>query len=148
MRQVLTSSVMHAITLKHLLLPIEQTKDIVPFRMLDLGCGFGYSSLLYAKLATLIRDKQFVMIGSDYHQQFIDQADNNNKKYELKEASVKFVKHDLLSDTEQTLLGDGDGFDICTIGFELSMDFLRAKEKLFKKDALIIVPLSESSSRS
>jgi protein-L-isoaspartate O-methyltransferase len=46
--QVLTSSVMHAITLKHLLYEIEATKDRAPFTMLDVGCGFGYSTLLYA----------------------------------------------------------------------------------------------------
>jgi SAM-dependent methyltransferase len=81
---------MHAITLKHLLTPLELTKDVAPFRMLDLGCGYGYSSLLYAKLATLIRTKHFTMIGLDYHQQFIDQAQLNNKKYELKDALIKF----------------------------------------------------------
>ena len=58
---------MHAITLRHLLEPLEQTKELVPFSMLDLGCGFGYSSFLYAKLASLIRAKPFKLVGSDYH---------------------------------------------------------------------------------
>jgi predicted O-methyltransferase YrrM len=113
--------------------------------MLDLGCGFGYSSLLYAKLATLVRAKPFKLVGTDYHQQFVDKAVENSNKYGM--SQVTFTKHDILTDSQE-LLGETEGFDVCTIGFELSLDVLRAKERLFKKDALIIVPLSESVSRS
>jgi hypothetical protein len=58
------------------------------------------------------------MIGLDFHQQFIDQAQVNNKKYELRDTLIKFLKHDLLCDPKQELLGGGDGFDTCTISFE------------------------------
>mmetsp|Transcript_1774 Transcript_1774/g.2509 ORF Transcript_1774/g.2509 Transcript_1774/m.2509 type:complete len:125 (+) Transcript_1774:573-947(+) len=36
----------------------------------------------------------------------------------------------------------GNQFDICTFGFEVSLDLLRAKQATFKKDAHLIVPLS------
>lgn len=53
-RQVLTSSVMHAITMRHLISTLLEStgKDL---SMLDVGCGFGYSTLLYARLAALVR---------------------------------------------------------------------------------------------
>ena len=52
--QVLTSSVMHAITLSKLVKPLELRKNNPDFAMVDIGCGTGYSTLLYADLASQI----------------------------------------------------------------------------------------------
>ena len=50
-KQVLTSTVMHSVTLEHLVKPIEEYSLESPLKMLDVGCGKGFSTLAYAMLA-------------------------------------------------------------------------------------------------
>ena len=94
---------MHAVTANHILPLIEAKRDNSNFAMLDVGCGFGFSTLLYAKLASLIRDKPFSAVGSDLHQSFIEKAVLNNQKYPT--GKVRFVQHDFIMD-EHSLLGN------------------------------------------
>ncbi len=46
--QVLTSTVMHAVTMQHLVKLLETEG---PVNMLDVGCGKGFSTIAYAMLA-------------------------------------------------------------------------------------------------
>ena len=71
---------MHALTMNHMLDHLQSKKD-KPFRMLDVGCGHGYSTLVYSRLASLIRDTQFLAVGTDFHQSFIEKAVLNSQKY-------------------------------------------------------------------
>lgn len=74
---------MHALSLNHMLGQLVDKKD-KPFRMLDVGCGHGYSTLVYSRLASLIRDTPFVAVGTDFHQSFIEKAVLNSQKYSCK----------------------------------------------------------------
>lgn len=76
------------------------------------------------------------MIGCDFYQDFVDRANENKVKYSI--SDVEFSRLDFLGNTDA--LKD---FDICTFGFELSLDVLQTKSKLFKPNALLIIPLSE-----
>jgi len=40
--------------------------------MLDVGCGLGYSTILYADLASQILRGPFEMLGTDFHEAFIE----------------------------------------------------------------------------
>lgn len=53
--QVLTSTVMHAVSLQHLIKPIATLALDRPIKLLDIGCGKGYSTLAYAMLANTVR---------------------------------------------------------------------------------------------
>ena len=59
MGQVLTSTVMHAITMARLVRELSKIKDKDQLSMLDMGCGTGYSTLLYADLASHILSGPF-----------------------------------------------------------------------------------------
>jgi len=42
--------------------------------MLDVGCGLGYSTILYADLASQILKGPFEMLGVDFHPLFVEHA--------------------------------------------------------------------------
>lgn len=54
-KQVLTSTVMHAVTLQNLLKPLETHTGESPIKMLDVGCGKGYSTIAYSMLANSVK---------------------------------------------------------------------------------------------
>ena len=121
--QVLTSTVMHAVSLQHLIKPLETFSQDRPIKLLDVGCGKGYSTLAYAMLANTIRSKQpnsFQMTGVDYHSHFMERASLNLEKYanHLTKGSVKFRRHDFLKEKFE------QKFDLLTFGFEVSKDVL------------------------
>ena len=61
---------MHAVTLAKLVKPLEARRQNPDFAMLDIGCGTGYSTLLYADLASQILHPQkndFVVVGIDFY---------------------------------------------------------------------------------
>ena len=90
--------------------------------MLDVGCGTGYSTLLYADLASQILQSQlndFVVVGTDYYARFIEKSMLMLDKYPILNANVKFIEHDFLQDRFD------QSFDVCTFGFEVSLDLLR-----------------------
>ena len=60
------------------------------------------------------------------------------EKYPILNAKVKFLEHDFLLDNLD------QPFDICTFGFEVSLDLLRKQQTTFKEGAHLIVPLSET----
>ena len=141
--QVLTSTVMHAITMVRLVKILQERKNQDQLSMLDVGCGLGYSTILYADLASQILKRPFEMCGTDFHENFIEHCHIQKDKYPVKDCNLQFIEHDFL---EQTFppVGSvwGNSFDICTFGFEVSLDLLRAKQSTFKTDAHLIVPLS------
>ena len=121
--QVLTSTVMHAVTLQHLLEPLLQRSSV---NMLDIGCGKGYSTLAYAILANQTTNT-FEMTGIDYHAAFMERAGLNLEKYSehLQNGTVRFKKHDFLNDTLESK------HDVVTFGFEVSLDLLHSKSAAF-----------------
>ena len=112
---------MHAITMNHLIKPLEQFSDHT-VKMLDVGCGKGYSTLAYSILANqvLSMGKRFEMTGVDYHSHFMERASLNFEKYQthMQQGTVKFRPHDFLKDTLQSK------YDLLTFGFEVSLDVL------------------------
>ena len=50
--QVLTSTVMHAVIMARLVKLYTERKNVDQVSLLDIGCGTGYSTLLYADLAS------------------------------------------------------------------------------------------------
>ena len=64
-------------------------------------------------------------------------------KYPIDMCNVQFKEHDFLKEPIQPSSQLwGNTFDICTFGFEVSLDLLRDKQIHFKEDAHLIVPLS------
>ena len=78
--------------MRHLMptLIASKGKDL---RLLDVGCGFGYSTLLYARLATIIRKSAGILevVGCDYHKDFIEKSIANLAKYPIETAKVRFL---------------------------------------------------------
>lgn len=141
--QVLTSTVMHAVSLQHLIKPLEAfSYQDRPIKMLDVGCGKGYSTLAYALLANTVGPKQankFQMTGVDYHSHFMERASLNLEKYAnyLTNGSVKFRRHDFLKEKFD------HKFDLLTFGFEVSKDVLIKNQSCLELGAHILVPLSQ-----
>ena len=101
--------------------------------MLDVGCGTGYSTLLYAQLASQILNNPFEILGTDINASFIEHCQKMKSKYAIEMGNVQFMDHDFLSEPVQS--GGSmwsNQFDICTFGFEVSLDLLRAKQSHFK----------------
>ena len=128
---------MHAITLAKLSLLLQQRKDTKDVAMLDVGCGWGYSTLLYADLASQILKHDFEIVGTDYHEIFVEKCMLMLDQYPIQNAKVNFIQHDFLEDNFKSQ------FDICTFGFEVSLDLLHQKQESFKTGAHLIVPISE-----
>jgi protein-L-isoaspartate O-methyltransferase len=70
--QVLTSTVMHAITMQELLTPFTAAAK-THTSLLDVGCGKGYSTLAYSMLASQF-GMSFAMTGLDYHHSYMEKA--------------------------------------------------------------------------
>jgi len=73
--QVLTSTVMHALTMHELLEPFTALIN-KKTNLLDVGCGKGYSTLAYSMLASQLGLK-YTMTGLDYHHSFMEKAHLN-----------------------------------------------------------------------
>ena len=82
-------------------------------------------------------------MGTDINPLFIEHCLLQKAKYSIENANVQFSEHDFLKEPLKPS-GDmwGDKFDICTFGFEVSLDLLRDKQSSFNRDAHLIVPLS------
>ena len=70
--QVLTSTVMHAVTMHELLTPFSASGN-KHTSLLDVGCGKGYSTLAYSMLASQF-GLNFSMTGLDYHHSYMEKA--------------------------------------------------------------------------
>lgn len=96
--------------------------------MFDVGCGTGYSTLLYADLASQILDRPFEMLGTDITEAFVEHCLLQREKYPVKGCNLNFLEHDFLSEAVNPGgLTWSNCFDICTFGFEVSLDLLRKK---------------------
>ena len=134
---------MHAITMDKLVNMLKQRQDTDQVSMLDVGCGTGYSTLLYAELASQILKSPFEMLGTDINEAFIETCLLMKAKYPIDMCNLHFMEHDFLKEpVKPNAELWGNTFDICTFGFEVSMDLLRKKQIHFKPDAHLIVPLS------
>ena len=81
--QVLTSSVMHAITMAKLIPRFQERIDVDQISLLDIGCGTAYSTLLYADLASQILKRPFEMLGTDINENFIEHSLIMKAKYPI-----------------------------------------------------------------
>jgi len=77
--QVLTSTVMHAVTMQELLEPFKGLTH-KKTNLLDVGCGKGYSTLAYSMLASQL-GLNYTMTGLDYHHSFMEKAYLNLDQY-------------------------------------------------------------------
>lgn len=89
---------MHAVTMAHLVKILEERKTQDQLSMLDVGCGLGYSTLLYADLAAQILKGPFEMLGTDYHANFIEHGQLQQEKYTVPRCNLQFLEHDFLGD--------------------------------------------------
>ena len=86
------------------------------------------------------------MLGTDVNPAFVEHSLLQKEKYTVDQCNLHFMEHDFVADDMGKMSAQSQlwtsKFDICTFGFEVSLDLLRAKAKAFKKDAHLIVPLS------
>lgn len=83
------------------------------------------------------------MVGTDISPYFIEHCLVQKTKYPIDKCNLQFLEHDFLGEA----IGPNSSlwtqqFDICTFGFEVTLDLLHAKQSLLKPDAHLIVPLS------
>ena len=74
---------MHAVTMAKLVKRLTAIKNQDQVSMLDIGCGTGYSTLLYAQLASTIIESPFEMLGIDFHESFIEHCLIMKGKYPI-----------------------------------------------------------------
>eukprot|EP00347_Sterkiella_histriomuscorum_P021999 403332036 len=137
--QCFTSTVMHALSLQILMEGMRQKLKLNRrLRFLDLGCGFGYSTLAFAMIADqLVQPGDTVhIIGADIYEDFIEKCIINNQTYKSdiqnsKDVRVDFQKFDFLSEEEQKSANQIQNgmFDIVNFGFETSMQILQQKKQ-------------------
>ena len=83
------------------------------------------------------------MMATDLNIKFIEHCLINKHKYPIENCNMNFLEHDFLGDViVPGGLSGGNHYDIATFGFEVSLDLLRKKQKSFKIDAHLIVPVS------
>lgn len=56
--------------------------------MLDVGCGLGYSTILYADLASRVLKRPFEMLGTDFHEEFIEHCLIQRTKYPIERCNL------------------------------------------------------------
>ena len=119
---------MHAVTMDKLVGMLKERQNSDQVSMLDVGCGTGYSTLLYAKLASQILGTPFEILGTDINEAFIEHCLLMRDKYPVELCNLHFMEHDFLGEPVQPS-GQlwGNTFDICTFGFEVSLELLRKK---------------------
>ena len=81
---------MHAITMDKLVNILKQKQRTDQISMLDVGCGTGYSTLLYAELASQILNTPFEMLGTDINEAFIETCLLMKAKYPVEMCNLHF----------------------------------------------------------
>ena len=87
---------MHAITMDKLVNMLKQRQSTDQVSMLDVGCGTGYSTLLYAELASQILKEPFEILGTDINEAFIETCFLMKAKYPIDMCNLHFMEHDFL----------------------------------------------------
>lgn len=131
---MLTSSVMHAVTLSKLVPLISQFKSQKSsLSLVDIGCGTGYSTLLYADLASQIYNSRrgqnagmdIRVLGIDIYERFIEKASILKGKYagemDQQGLDIQFKLHDFVTKEIE------DKFNMATFGFQVNSEMLHQK---------------------
>ncbi|TNV86822.1 hypothetical protein FGO68_gene3735 [Halteria grandinella] len=152
--QCFTSTVMHAISLQVLREGImKKLQRNRVLRMVDYGCGYGYSTLAFAIMVDNMMKYEKGMgkleiMGADVYQDFIEKAIMNSQNYRGKIVNQEsiylgFQVNDYLESEQKLKFKTQGPIDIMNFGFETSLEALETKRNLLASDALILAPISK-----